>query len=60
MHSTKSIGLVIIFLVSTFLFHFLFQMKAASSGLAVWIASAAFGIIASYLLHMTTQHHEKG
>ncbi len=60
MHNTKSTGFVIIFLVSTFLFHLLFQIKAASSGTALWIASAAFGLIAVYLLHMTTQRHEQG
>lgn len=54
MHSTKSIGLFIFFLLSTFVFHFLFQVKSGSSHAALWVASAAFGCIAVALLHMSS------
>jgi regulatory protein YycI of two-component signal transduction system YycFG len=59
MHSTKSIGLLIFFLINTFLFHFLFQVKSGYSHAAVWIASAAFGLIAAGILHVNTQVHDK-
>jgi hypothetical protein len=55
MHSTKSVGLVIIFLLSTTLFHFLFKLKANASGSGLWVASAAFGLILAYLLHTCTK-----
>jgi accessory gene regulator protein AgrB len=55
MHSTKSIGLVIMFLLSTTLFHFLFKLKANSSGGGLWVASAAFGLILVYVLHLGTK-----
>ena len=58
MHSTKSVGLVIIFLLSTALFHFLFKLKANASGSALWIASAAFGLILVYLFHMCTSNRD--
>lgn len=58
MHSTKSVGFVIIFLLSTALFHFLFKLKANASGSALWIASAAFGLILVYLLHMCTSNKD--
>jgi len=57
MHSTKSIGLFIFFLINTFLFHFLFQVKSGYSHAAVWVASAAFGFIAVSLLHINTKEH---
>jgi hypothetical protein len=59
MHSTKSIGLVIIFLLSTTLFHFLFKLKADASGGGLWLASAAFGLILVYVFHLGTKnaHH---
>lgn len=58
MHSTKSIGFLIIFLLSTSLFHFLFKIKSGASGAALWLASAAFGAIVVYLLHMCSQDHK--
>ncbi len=57
MHSTKSIGLFIFFLINTLLFHFLFQVKVGYSQAAVWVASAAFGLIAASLLHINTKAH---
>ncbi len=60
MHSTKSIGFVIIFLLSTTLFHFLFQIKSGATGAALWVASAAFGFILVYLFHMCTQDAAQG
>jgi hypothetical protein len=55
MHSTKLTGMVIIFLINTFLFHFVFQFKGGASQAAVWIASIAFGLISAAVLHMTTK-----
>ena len=60
MHSTKPIGLIILFLINTFLFHFIFQSKAGGSPIGVWIASIAFGSIVAAVLHMTTKEHHQG
>jgi hypothetical protein len=57
MHSTKLTGLVIVFLMTTFLFHFLFQIKPGFSPIGVWIASVAFGIISAYILNLSTKQH---
>ena len=59
MHSTKAIGLIIVFLINTFLFHFIFQFKAGGSPTGVWIASIVFGCIAAAVLHMTTKEHHQ-
>jgi len=52
---TKTVGMFIVFLISTFLFHFIFQFKAGATSTVVWIASLAFGGIVASVLHMTTK-----
>jgi hypothetical protein len=59
MHSTKTFGLIIIFLINTFIFHFIFQSKGGASSAAVWLLSFAFGAIAAAILHMTTKEHHQ-
>jgi len=56
---TKTVGMIIVFLISTFLFHFIFQFKAGATATAVWIASIAFGAIAAAVLHMATKEQHQ-